>query len=344
MNITKADRYKRIEVLNFTLWENRAFKTHIEAWLRNFKNETDQSYALYMLSRMMYFSADNIRNLLRTLYRDKIRYPLIRDIRKRNGNTLDPEVLEPEFFEELKNTRFLGVGNPSESGVHLLYYFRQENNIPKDLFVNTDDLVIYEQNEDGEVHAKLRDKFKNVKRFVFIDDLCGSGQQATSNDSNVRRCVTNLRSFLPSSNISYLMLFGLKDGVEYVRNFIDPTIGIPLYDHVDAVIELDESYMCFSEKSRFFTNIDNYDKIVAKDIAYKYGYPLSFHLAVKQGLVSPYLECVAKHRALGFGNNQLLISMHHNTPDNTLPIIWFDEDKSMWTPIFRRYNKNYTEI
>ena len=76
----------------------------------------------------------------------------------------------------------------------------------------------------------------------------------------------------------------------------------------------------------------------------KYGYPLSFHLAVKQGLVSPYLECVAKHRALGFGNNQLLISMHHNTPDNTLPIIWFDEDKSMWTPIFRRYNKNYTEI
>ena len=177
MNITKEDIYKRIEVLNFTLWENRAFKTHIEAWLRNFKNETDQSYALYMLSRMMYFSADNIRNLLRTLYRDKIRYPLIRDIRKRNGNTLDPEVLEPEFFEELKNTRFLGVGNPSESGVHLLYYFRQENNIPKDLFVNTDDLVIYEQNEDGEVHAKLRDKFKNVKRFVFIDDLCGSGQR-----------------------------------------------------------------------------------------------------------------------------------------------------------------------
>lgn len=264
MNITKEDIYKRIEVLNFTLWENRAFKTHIEAWLRNFKNETDQSYALYMLSRMMYFSADNIRNLLRTLYRDKIRYPLIRDIRKRNGNTLDPEVLEPEFFEELKNTRFLGVGNPSESGVHLLYYFRQENNIPKDLFVNTDDLVIYEQNEDGEVHAKLRDKFKNVKRFVFIDDLCGSGQQATSNDSNVRRCVTNLRSFLPSSNISYLMLFGLKDGVEYVRNFIDPTIGIPLYDHVDAVIELDESYMCFSEKSRFFTNIDNYPLVELK--------------------------------------------------------------------------------
>ncbi len=45
MNITKEDIYKRIEVLNFTLWENRAFKTHIEAWLRKFKNETNQSHS-----------------------------------------------------------------------------------------------------------------------------------------------------------------------------------------------------------------------------------------------------------------------------------------------------------
>lgn len=29
---------------------------------------------------------------------------------------------------------------------------------------------------------------------------------------------------------------------------------------------------------------------------------------------------------------------------STLLNTWFDEDKSMWTPIFRRYNKNYTEI
>ena len=344
MFLTKDEIYKRIEVLNFTLWENRAFKTHIEEWLSNFKNENDKDYALYMLSRMMYFSAANIRNLLKTLYRDKIRYPIIREIRKHNSNTLDSKILESEFFEELKNTRFLGVGNPSESGVHLLYYFRQENNIPKDLFVNTDDLVVYEQDELGNLHAKLRDKFKNVKRFVFIDDLCGSGQQATSNDSNVRRCVNNLRSFIPLSNISYLMLFGLKSGIEHVRKFIEPSTGSFLYDYVDAVIELDESYKCFSEKSRYFTNIDNYDKIIAKDVAYRYGYELSFQLAAKQGFVSPDLEKIAAHRALGFGNNQLLISMHHNTPDNTLPIMWFDEDKSIWTPIFKRYNKNYTQI
>jgi hypothetical protein len=50
---------------------------------------------------------------------------------------------------------------------------------------------------------------------------------------------------------------------------------------------------------------------------------------------------MAVNMALGFGDCQLLLSMHHNTPDNTLPIIWFDEDEALWTPIFKRYNKIY---
>jgi hypothetical protein len=43
---------------------------------------------------------------------------------------------------------------------------------------------------------------------------------------------------------------------------------------------------------------------------------------------------------LGFGDCQLLIGFHHNTPDNSLPIIWFVEPDGLpWTPIFKRYSK-----
>ena len=333
MGISIEDIYKRIEILHFTLWENRAFKHNILEWLDNFQCEDDRNYALFILSRMMYFSAANIRNLLRALYRDKFRYPLIKAIRQKNNNTLDENIIESLFFEELKNTRFLGVGNPSESGVHLLYYFRQENNIPKDLFVNTDDIVYY----DTDGMAKIREKYSHVKRFIFIDDICGSGTQATSDDSNVRRCVSNLRSLVPQANISYLMLFGLSKGIEVVRDS-------GLYDYSDAVIELDNSYACFSDCSRYFNNIENFDKQYAKNMAYKHGYQLAYHLAKKEGYNTPILEQIAQRRALGFGNCQLLLSLHHNTPDNTLPIIWFDEDETIWTPIFKRYNKNYTNI
>jgi len=51
-------------------------------------------------------------------------------------------------------------------------------------------------------------------------------------------------------------------------------------------------------------------------------------------------KLVGGPHSLGFDDSQLLIGFHHNTPDNTLPIIWFDEPgQASWKPIFRRYPK-----
>lgn len=313
MDFLSSKYGKQIEVLNSTIWENRVQGPKIMEWLDNFDDDNEKNYALYILSRLMYFSSSSIRNLLKALYRDLYRYPIIEQIRKDNNNTLDPNIIEPLFKKELKTTRFLGVGNPSESGVHLLYYFRQENKIPKDLFINTDDVVEYDENGN----SKLRDSYKDVKHYVFIDDLCGSGKQATSNDSNVKRCVQHLRNIVKDAEISYFMIFGMSKGIQVIRNS-------GLYNKANAVVELDESYRCFSEQSRFFDD-DKYKRTEAKNIAYKHGYKL---------LHSP-------QDSLGFGDCQLLLSMHHNTPDNTLPIIWYDEDNTIWKPIFKRYNKVY---
>lgn len=328
MNMPYNENEKQIEVLNSTLWEYRVLRPRINEWLNNFETEQDKDYAMFLLSRMMYFSSSNIRNLLRALYRDLFRYPIIEEIRRTNGNTLDENLIENKFREELLHTRFLGVGNPSESGVHLLYYFRQENKIPKNLFVNTDDVI--ERHSDGTI--SLRNDFVGARRFVFIDDLCGSGQQATT-DTNVRRCVSELRSIKPDSHISYLMLFGMTEGIKVVQNS-------GLYDYSEAVVELNETYKCFSDKSRYFTS-SKYDKTIARDMAFRYGHNLMMEYAKSLNYPLDVQKIIAKEHALGFGNCQLLISMHHNTPDNTLPIIWFDEIDGIWSPIFKRYNKIY---
>ena len=314
MDFLNSKYGKQIEVMNSTKWENRVQGPKIMEWLDNFDDDNEKYYALYMLSRLMYFSSSSIRNLLKALYRDLYRYPIIEQIRKDNNNTLDPNIIEPSFAKELMATRFLGVGNPSESGVHLLYYFRQENKIPKNLFINTDDIVEYDENGN----CKLRDAYKDVKHYVFIDDLCGSGDQATSNTSNVKRCVQHLRNIVKDAKISYFMIFGMSKGIQVIRNS-------GLYNQTNAVVELDESYRCFSEQSRFFDD-DKYKRAEAKSIAYKHGYKL----------MGGYPQL-----SLGFGDCQLLLSMHHNTPDNTLPIIWYDEDNTIWKPIFKRYNKVY---
>lgn len=319
---------KQIEVLNSTVWENRALWPYIEEWLSNFQTEEEKDYALFLLSQLMYYSSSNIRILLRALYRDLFRYPIIEHIRKTNGNTLNEKIIENAFRIELLSTRFLGVGNPSESGVHLLYYFRQENKIPKRLFVNTDDVIM--RHPDGT--KSLRQDFEGAARFVFIDDICASGSQATT-DTNVQRCVSELRTIKPDAHISYLMLFGMTSGINVVKQS-------GLYDHVQAVIELDESYKCFSETSRYFLD-ESHNKNRARQIAFKYGYKLMIEMCKSLNVKNEDKEKIASMHALGFGGCQLLLSMHHNTPDNTLPIIWFDEVEGVWTPIFKRYNKVY---
>lgn len=330
MEILNTEYGLQIKTLNETLWDNRAQMPKIDAWLDNFKKETEKEYALFLLSKLMYFNASNIRRLLQMLYRDLYRYPIIEDIRKRNDGTLDEKIIEDAFKERLKKTRFLGVGNPSESGVHLLYYFRQENRLSKRLFVNTDDVIL---NKDGAI--ALNDNFKDMN-FVFIDDICGSGMQATTNDSNVKRCVENIRRISPNAKISYFVLFGMTEGLKKVR-----TSG--LYNSVEAVIEIDESYKCFGGRSRYFKSNEEEKKQKIKAMAEEYGYELALDIA-KRDDWSKDKEAEAEANKLGFRDGQLLLSMHHNTPNNTLPIIWYDEDNTKWAPIFRRYNKVYGEL
>lgn len=331
--------YKKIQTLNDILWDNRALKPSIEDWMKNFEEGEEREEALFLLSKCMYFGHSNIRAILRSLYRDKFRSTVIQEIRADLDGTMDGNLIEEEYRKRLSRTRFLGVGNPSESGVHLLYYFRQENRIPRKLFINTDELFA---SDGGEV-VELSEKHKDVDRIVFIDDLCGSGSQATSK-YGVKPCVEKLRRLEKSPKISYLMMFGTTDGINVVRNATVIDSEVKLFDEAEAVMELNESYKCFSEKSRYFKEEQSELKEKAREMAYKYGKELIDKIIDKdyhRKLGDQERADLIEHRALGFGDCQLLLSMQHNTPNNTLPIVWFDEDDSKWIPIFKRYNKVY---
>src|SRR5258708_40104948 len=118
----------------------------------------------------MYFGSRQMRALLKSLYRDKFKYPIVERIRRANADTLDAGLIQAQFKEALDRTRFLGVGNPSESGVHLLYYYRQENQLKKKYFINAHEIFTVSD-------AKRVLRYPDVTRYVFIDDFCGSGSQ-----------------------------------------------------------------------------------------------------------------------------------------------------------------------
>ncbi|MCC6362223.1 MAG: hypothetical protein IT165_01795 [Bryobacterales bacterium] len=304
----------KIKTLNETVWERHASEPAIADWLDNFAapnppEPSERLHALYLLSNFMYFGNRQIRELLKHLYRDLYRYPILRDIRRANADTLDSDLIDPFFKTELAKTRFLGVGNPSESGCHLLYYFRQENGLSKDLFIHTHELF---RREPGSNAQQLRDP--DVTRYVFIDDFCGSGKQASQYS---RDLVEDILRLNPNASVAYYVLFATTKGITTVRSETAFTEAREIY-------QLDPSFECFSAGSRYFLRpADGIDKQFCQEMCQRYG-----------------AHMVAPAHVLGFDNSQLLLGFHHNTPDNTLPIIWYDEPSDFpWKPIFRRYPK-----
>jgi hypothetical protein len=72
----------KIKTLNETVWERRATDPTITEWLDNFAPPSvaapdERAHALFLLSNFMYFGDREIRGLLKALYRDLYRYPII---------------------------------------------------------------------------------------------------------------------------------------------------------------------------------------------------------------------------------------------------------------------------
>ena len=305
---------KRIMTLSEKAWESRIMWSDVENWLTNFNGltgntiEQEKLHALFILSEFLYFGSKQIRTLLHALYRDLFLIPLIQEIRDKN-NTINIEEIKYFLTKELEKTRFLGIGNPSESGMHLLYYFRQENNLPLSNFMDVADIFKTKKNSDGSYKKDLTNR--RVLRYVFIDDICGSGKKAIKYSKNV---LSEIKEYNNKINFYYLTLFGTKTGLDEVRK--KTVFG----QNSIAIFELDSTYKILSRDSRYIPDEKSLINIdIVSNIIKLYG-----------------LKLWRKHPC-GFRDNQLVLGMHHNIPNNTIPIIWYESETSNWIPIFKRY-------
>lgn len=317
-NIVNQKYFQKIKLLNETIWEQKATKNKIDKWLENFKPE-EKNEALYLLTQFIYFSEFSVEKLLEALFRDLFKYRIIAEIRRNNNDTLDNNFITNQFKSQLSNSRFVSLGNPSESSATLMGLMRKINSLPTGLFISEE---------------KIKPEIGNINNFIFIDDLCGSGSQAIQYSN---KSIPNIRKLFPNAKIWYLMLISTKEGKLRIRNNAD-------FDFVDSIYELDNSYKCFDENSRIFTNKEKEINIEhIKSFCSNYGSKLMSSIIKKDNpkIKLPDLINACETCKFGFGNGQLLLGFHHNTPDNTLPIMWYNEKEMVWSPIFKRHNKIY---
>lgn len=301
---------EKIKVLHDSIWERRADWPLVSNWLDQFKDaETsadDRVQALYLLSNFMYFGTNEIRALLRSLYRDVFRPAVIAEIRRATP-ALPMSAGEGAFWSELARTRFVSLGNPSESSAFLLYYFRQENDLPRECFISGAEIFSHP------TLGSLALRNAAITRYVFIDDMCGSGKQGEEYSENT---VLPIKALNSAAQVYYYALFGTSEGIDRLRK-------LDRFDKVHPVVELDRSFRCFCDSSRIYRDAPS---------------PLS--LEAGKALARRFGTRLQPSDPLGYLDGQLLLGFAYNTPDNSLPIIWSSgTEETPWTPVFKRYSK-----
>ena len=184
----------------------------------------------------------------------------------------------------------------------------------KDHFLDSAQIIRRTENHEGASARVLR--YPDIKRYIFVDDVCGSGQTAIDYSQDF---LNEVRQLNPRAELFYFSIFATAGGIDAVRG--NSIFG----NNCDAVYKLDDTYKCLSNESRYLKVLPPLiDPDVIRQMARCYG-----------NLLCP-------GHGGGYEDSQMLMGFHHNTPDNTLPIIWMDKDHGApisWTPVFRRYPK-----
>lgn len=312
----KLEAYKnQLMKLSSHAWDYDKKWPEIEQWLSNFTGrcfpkEEEYLLALHLLTHFIYFGNSTIREMLKACYEEQFIIPLKQEIRKANGDTTDINLINSLLIQEINKTLFIGAGNPSESGAHLLYFFRQMNNLSKERFSD-----FYGAFYKDQISNELHPQSALINRYIFFDDLVASGTQITG---YLKDRLLQIRAANPSIKLQFMCLFATTAGLEAL-NTVEMFNG-----NAHCLFHLDDSYKVFSKKSRNFKSLKKPSRRKLKKFCQVY---------------STYLGFEEPHK-LGYKNCQLMIGFSYNTPDNTLPIFWA-KHPIYWTPVFARYSKIY---
>jgi len=293
-------------------------------WLNNFTGQIySQPYerilALILAVHMVYYNENDICHLVKLAHRK-----LLHIIMEREGI---------ELRDVAESIVFLPLGTVSESGPFLSYYYRKENCLPTEFFVSS-----------------LEDtaRMERVKNIVLMDDVSISGGQVDWYIKRMKKKSPFYEQILKEKNLYALFLMATITAKEKLKQH-DVSLCTP--------IMMDQRSRCFDEDSSIYKifdkNIRDTVRRHSENIARYYGCKLLVRQYIRNGEFQRILnketdedkitELViqkVQNDALGYDNAQMLIAFEYNTPNNTLPIIWADDEQ--WSPLFKRYDKLYS--
>lgn len=283
-------------------WDNVTIP-QLNVWLANFDYE-GQKYALALLNHVIYYSEIDLKRLCQYALTNIVFKFQLLDFDKSNGFQGKNELLSSELKNRIDETKIIPVlskGNPTESGNAIARMYTTTDLVDETKILRPDQLISY-------IYRG------SCKRFLFVDDFLGSGDQLDSfwNGSHIpvgaggeRESLSVIAEKHPTVSFEYLALVATTYGLQNIKHLTSKL-------KIHFCEELSDEYRVFSENSIFFPNPEE-------------------RQACEKYLNS--LCNVKKIKMRGWHDLDYAIAFHHGTPDSCLPIFW-DENRN-WTRLFR---------
>lgn len=324
-------------------------------WLSQFREEERQLMYDFVKKYIIYINSNQISHLIDLLYNTKI-IPLIRekvvDDFKRKGqlaNKFNYQLLDnsPEFKSHKRKTLFIGLSDGSHIDIIrrnsylnndqvLTNYYPDDNKI--------DDLV----KELGKSDDLANDTTKKFESIVLVDDFTASGTSfiRVKDDGTFGGKLPTFFTVLENSDrfkklladgyeIHLYFLIATKNALTYIKDMLEKY----KQQHEGLKIEVD-CIQTLDEDAKF----TNHQEQEAKDMLAIIGKKCYIHEeALTDAYKKSYDNDAEKRYHLGYKQCALTVVLNHNTPNNSLPIIWQPEkadNKQPLYPLFYRITRH----
>ncbi len=350
---TISNELQEIQVISEIKYDDYQQYTHgmryienLALWLREFDNPNEREVAYkFIKENLIFISEEEMRQIISVAFEIDMK-PKLLDLTKEIcclNNIIDISERKRIWKYIRRTTLFLGLSD----GSHIDYFRRQNADLSNEqVFVHYDfseeksiDMLSELNNDDDATY--VQNKYFSGRKISFrniflLDDFTASGKSYIRYDGKWRGKIVKFFDRLNKVNynseetqIHIVLYVATGKAISYIRDQIDKykiecningIITINAIQFIDPLILEETSEMYHIIKK-------DYEKHESK----KHRSFVDKHY-MKGNCINPFL---------GFDGCKLALVLYHNTPNNSLPIIWhsWDEGHALF-PRITRHKEN----
>lgn len=199
-----------------------------------------------------------------------------------------------------KTKHIVPLGEPGKSGAAVSYWIHGMFKNKARYYSDLERFLDYRNSEEWNPK-------KNI--VVFVDDIVGSGNSVKTALSVGDKLRTEVLEEARLGNVYIVAAVIMRDGRDYVKSEI---LGVNIIGDVQC--------KGFDPQEKLFGSYFKTKNV--REMCYKYGIQLY------------------KEYPLGYENTQCLVLMQHSSPNNSIPVLWSDNEYNgkQWNPLVPRNN------